>query len=128
MPVWVVTFECLDTGTSFLALQYILTICRLSFNIRVLGQGKGHLGKMGYYDCWTPNSLAMTNLRCYCGHQCKGHLKSRSRVRIQNSRIELCLESCHQASVSIEKKTVFLLTVICGVVESFEMNAYADGD
>ena len=43
VSVWAITFEAVDIETSFLVWCYILTICRSSLSIKVIGQGQGHL-------------------------------------------------------------------------------------
>ena len=34
-----------------------------------LGQGQGHFGKIGYFDCQTPSSFAVIKIWYYYGHQ-----------------------------------------------------------
>ena len=43
LSVQAVTFECLDLVTSLLAWWYIMPLSRSGLNIKVIGQGQGHL-------------------------------------------------------------------------------------
>ena len=55
--IWAITFECLDTKTSFLVWWYILPYIGQVGVPMSLGQGQGHFCQIGYFDYWTPNSF-----------------------------------------------------------------------
>ena len=62
--VQAITFECLDTETSFLVWWYILTISTLSLSINALGKGQGLFSKMDTkFVCYDLLTVLMWSLR-----------------------------------------------------------------
>ena len=53
LSVQAITFEAVDTETSYLVWWYILTISRSSTNIKVIGSYQDHVLKNAYLAKWT---------------------------------------------------------------------------
>ena len=91
LSVQAITFELLHIETSFLVCWYVFTISRPSLNIKVMGQGQGHMRKndnFTYFNLlilclWLQviNKVKVTN-------QGEGHIKVK--VKLSTSFPILC--------------------------------------